>query len=292
MTHAYLKHWNSEIPFNKALYHSFSHKAMHTQFEIWIHHKDRQYAAQAAHEAFMLVDALENSFSKFIPNSDISRINKAEKDQTIHVDESTFACLQKSMAMYNQTGKAFDISLGTGLGQLYLDEVYGMITKGKKNIKLDLGGIGKGSAVDGMVDLLKDWDIESALVHGGASSVSAYGQTAHELGWPITLSNPWMEEETLYYLDMMNISIGSSGLLKGLHIIKPDVGEPIQENRAVWVSGPDAITTDALSTTFMILTLDEIRSFTKGNQDIDALVLTKINDDGAIAIHPFGKWPI
>ena len=292
MTHAYLKHWNSQIPFNKALYHSFSHKAMHTKFEIWIHHKDGKYAAQAAHEAFILVDALESIFSKFIPNSDISRINKTEKDQTIHVDESTFACLEKSVEMFNQTDGVFDISLGTGLDQLHLDERKGTISKGKKEITLDLGGIGKGFAVDRMVDLLKDWDIESAFVHGGASSVSAYGKTEQGLGWPITLSNPWAAEKTLYYLDMMNIAIGSSGLLKGPHIIRPDIGEPIEENQAVWVSGPDAVTTDALSTAFMILTLNQIRSFTEANQDIDTLVLTKTNDDGAIAIHPFGKWPV
>ena len=55
--------------------HRFSHKAMATIYEIFIVHEDANYAQQAAYEAFFELDKLEQELSRFIENSDISRIN-------------------------------------------------------------------------------------------------------------------------------------------------------------------------------------------------------------------------
>ena len=53
----------------------FSHAAMATVFEVHAVHADARYAAQGAHAAFDLVDRLERELSRFLPNSDITRIN-------------------------------------------------------------------------------------------------------------------------------------------------------------------------------------------------------------------------
>ena len=55
--------------------HRFSHQAMATTFEVFIVHGDARYAEQAAWAAFDELDRLEAELSRFIENSDISRIN-------------------------------------------------------------------------------------------------------------------------------------------------------------------------------------------------------------------------
>ena len=63
--------------------HRFSHEAMATVFEVRAVHADAGYARQAAHAGFELVDRLEQQLSRFVPNSDIARINSlsAGKDR-------------------------------------------------------------------------------------------------------------------------------------------------------------------------------------------------------------------
>ena len=53
----------------------FSHEAMATVYEVYAVHGNRTYAAQAAQAALDLVDRLERELSRFVPNSDITRIN-------------------------------------------------------------------------------------------------------------------------------------------------------------------------------------------------------------------------
>src|SRR5205085_188119 len=73
--------------------HRFSHEAMATYFEIYAAHRDRPYAAQAAQAAFDLVDRLERDLSRFLPNSDIARINHLAPGAATPVSPSTLECL-------------------------------------------------------------------------------------------------------------------------------------------------------------------------------------------------------
>ena len=62
--------------------------------------------------------------------------------------------------------------------------------RGTGGARLDLGGIGKGYAVDRMAEVLEEWEIPRALVHGGYSSVLALEAPPDRDGWPLTLSAP------------------------------------------------------------------------------------------------------
>ncbi len=63
--------------------HRFSHKAMATVFDILIYHDNYSYALQAATESFAQLDLLEQDLSRFVENSDISRINQLNQVQLI-----------------------------------------------------------------------------------------------------------------------------------------------------------------------------------------------------------------
>jgi len=86
--------------------HRFSHQAMAATFEIFICHKDNLYAKHAAHAAFEELDRLEADLSRFIENSDISRINTLEPHRPLPIGTPAFQCLQLCLALCEQTNGA------------------------------------------------------------------------------------------------------------------------------------------------------------------------------------------
>ena len=216
----------------------FSHEAMATVFEVHGVHADRRYAAQAAQAAFDLADRLERELSRFLPNSDITRVNHLAAGQRTQVSPSTLECLVIAQHMFDLTGGAFDVSIGTGLAslKLELDEFVVRATHG--GVQVDLGGIGKGYAVDLMAELLEEWGLDSALVHGGFSSVLALEPPPGRDGWPLTFSDPAEPSRVLARLSVRQTALSASGLRKGDHIVDPRTGEPARGRLAAWVAVP------------------------------------------------------
>jgi len=137
--------------------HRFQHEAMATVFEVHAVHPDARYAAQAAQAAFDLADRLERELSRFIPNSDIGRINALAAGERTRVGPTTMECLVIARHMFDLTGGTFDVSIGTGLPSLELDTDNVLVRATSSGVRLDLGGIGKGYAVDLMAELLGEW---------------------------------------------------------------------------------------------------------------------------------------
>ena len=101
------------------------------------------------------------------------RINALATGQATRVSPETMECLEIARRMYRLTGGAFDISIGTGLEELELVPEDFEVRVRDGRVRLDLGGIGKGYAVDRVADLLGEWEVPRTLVHGGFSSVLA-----------------------------------------------------------------------------------------------------------------------
>jgi len=279
--------------------HRFSHQAMATLFEIVIFHEDRAYSQQAAAEAFRIADGLETDLSRFIPNGDIGRINALQAGESTRVGIHAFACLERSLELGLETGGCFDIFIGsmkdarnvgglrsgragaeavfqkrTGQAPLELSgESFEVRACGR--VAVDLGAFGKGYAVDRLAESLREWDIGSALVHGGRSSVFAFGSLADGSGWPVTVSDPRDRRKILRRFELNDRAMGASGLEKGSHIFDPRTGEPVRGRIAAWVLGPDAATADALSTAFMVMEPEAIRAFCSGHPELQAMVMTK-----------------
>ena len=151
----------------------FSHEAMNTVFEVLVAGADARYAAEAAQAAFALVDRLEGELSRFRHNSDITRINHLTAGERTRVGEAALECLVIARHVYDLTDGAFDIAIGTGLPSLELDAEAYEVHATADGVRVDLGGIGKGYAVDLVAELLEDWGLERAFVHGGFSSAVA-----------------------------------------------------------------------------------------------------------------------
>ena len=297
----------------------FSHEAMVTTFEIIIVHEDERYAQQAAAAAFDEVDRLECELSRFIENSDISRINNLPANQPLRLGLDAFECLQLSRRIYAETNGAFDITIGpllscwrnedgtprtpsaeqlnlarqrTGTNLLQLDEAEHTVQLLANPIQIDLGGIGKGYAVDHIAELLRDWSINTALISGGYSSVLALDAPPGTKGWPLTLSNPVNRKQILIRPNLQNLALSGSGLQKGQHIIDPRTAKPVQGKRAAWSSAPDAATADALSTAFMIMSPGQIKQYCSCHPNTLAMIILQEQNKETQKdkILQFGPW--
>lgn len=280
--------------------HRFSHPAMNTLFEILINHPDVQYAAQAAHEAFLLLGHLEHNLSRFISNSDISRINYSP-GRPVPIGEHTAECLRMARQLEKETLGYFNIAVGAVIDQVKagretridsnvkmdfeLDTKH-FLASVPEPVKLDLGGIAKGYAVDNMIALLRDWEIGSALVHGGQSTVFAYGNTGGNQGWPVSVHDPFGGQKSR--IINLTHAMAASGLEKGFHIVDPGTGRPPSTNQAAWSFAPAATEADALSTAFMLMTDSDISRFCDSRTGYGALKM-RIQDE-RILISAFGEY--
>jgi thiamine biosynthesis lipoprotein len=299
--------------------HRFSHDAMATVFEIFIVHDDARYAAQTARAAFDGLDKIEQRLSRFIENSDISQINNLGAHQPLQLGLDAFRCLRLSAGVYNQTDGAFDITIGsllncwlnedkatpgpspqdlgsarqhTGMTLLELNETSHTVTLSASPVRIDVGGIGKGYAVDRMAQLLREWSIAGALIHSGRSSVLALGPPPRAKGWPVTLTNPGNSGEILAHLCLCDQALSGSGLQAGAHIIDPRSGLPAEDKHAAWASASDAATADALSTAFMVMSPAQIENYCLQHPDTLAVIILqdKPTETQGKKVLQFGPW--
>jgi thiamine biosynthesis lipoprotein len=297
----------------------FSHEAMATTFEIIVVYEDERYARQAAAAAFNEVDRLEGELSRFVENSDISRINNLLSNEPLLLGLDAFECLRTSARLYAETNGAFDITIGsllkcwrnkdgsrrtpsedeielarqhTGTYLLELDETELTIKLPAGPVQVDLGGVGKGYAVDRAGELLREWSIDSALISGGYSSVLALDAPPGTKGWPLTLSDPADRKQILARPCLRGGALSGSGVQKGGHIISPRTGRPVEGKLAAWSSAPDAATADALSTAFMIMSPDEIkRHCTLHPERLAMVIMQEQAEQGQKdRILHFGRW--
>jgi thiamine biosynthesis lipoprotein len=269
---------------------------MATVFEVYVANADHAYAAQAARAAFDLVDLLEHELSRFISNSDITRVNQLAAGEQTQVGASTLECLVIARHMFELTAGAFDISIGTGLPTLRIDPDDFLVSATRDGVQVDLGGIGKGYAVDLVGELLEEWGLEQALVHGGFSSVLALEPPEGQAGWALTMSDPGMPSRVLQRLCVRQTALGASGVRKKDHIVDPNTGTPVRGRLASWAVVPRpqctnrdaapeighrvaaAAVADALTTAFMMLAVEEIEGLCQRSAGLEAWILPDPGD--------------
>ncbi len=288
--------------------HHFAHEAMATVFEIYITDDDETYARQGAQAAFAEVDRLELEMSRFISNSDISRLNDAISGETVDLGMDVFECLSRAREMYDKTSGAFDISVGalyscwlnddrtlrqpsdeelaracelTGLDHLKLNEEDFSAEVLTEGVQFDLGGIGKGYAAEKMAEILREWSLRQALVLAGASSVLSVSVPEGMTGWPIKLRHPDNHEDVLARFELTEGAISGSGNQKGQHIIdaRSVEGVPVEGRLAAWAMAPDAVTADALSTAFMLLLAEDIDDYCLANPGTAAIIVPHVGSE-------------
>ena len=179
---------------------------MGTRFELVLVADDPERLRPTAEAALHLIETWHHRLTRFEPDSLVSFINRTAAARPVRLDRETyelFACCQH---VWEASNGAFDITVGplmerlgfhdlgqsagdvvTGMKQLELDPEKATIRFRTKGVSLDFGAIGKGHALDQAADALRSGGVESALLHGGTSSVVAIGHPPDLKGWRVGL---------------------------------------------------------------------------------------------------------
>jgi thiamine biosynthesis lipoprotein len=142
------------------------------------------------------------------------------------------------------------------------------------DVQVDLGGIGKGYAIDRVVASLRDWSIDAGLIHSGQSSVYALRNPPGCEQWSIALRDPANHAETIGRAALKDAALSGSGrALHGDHIIDPRSGRPVTDRLGAWALAQSAALSDALATALMVMSPQEIERYCHTRPGISALVV-------------------
>ena len=274
---------NSPFPINDARH--FSHDAMNTSFSLRIRGMNEVTARGMARECFDQIDALEARLSRFMEGSDVWRINRMQSGETLFLNEATHQCLLRALNAHAQTGGLFDITLGTAIehrksspgeippaltGTLSIHPDTPAITCIEAGREIDLGGIGKGFALDQLRTLLEDWGAHDALLCAGASSILAIGPNP----WPIDIHGTM---ETLR-IEIRDQALSASGItIQGDHIVHPQGTDAMPKQRCnrIWVSAANATSAEVWSTALMLVEPDELASFIESRNELQSVIIER-----------------
>lgn len=241
-----------------------AHEAMATTFEARIRGVEPRYARQAAQACFVEVDRLEQLLSRFVEGSDVHRINRLRAGESIRLSEECHACLRLAEQATAVTGGLFDVTRGRpdATGRLVLHPDEQTITCGTPGRELDLGGIGKGFALDRLRPVLADWEITDALLSAGGSTVLAVGE------WPVTLRGTHAAHE----ISLRHAAVSGSGTAaQGAHIIAPPGMDRPYRWQRVWVRAGTGALSDALATAAFLMDEAELRAFAAHEPAVEGL---------------------
>lgn len=244
---------------------------MTTSFEVIVAGQEQAYARQASAAVFREIDRIEKLISRYDAGSDVGQINLQPAGESVRVGIETLECLERAVWAHEVTGGLFDPTVGTGFQWLEIDrEKFSVGWKNEGRGQLDLGGIGKGYAIDKAAEVLADWEVAEAVISGGTSTVLALGKA-----WEIGVGGPWGEKAGLTKLKLKDKALSGSGTeVKGAHIMNPKTGKPAGRHLAAWAVHVSAAAADALSTAFMMMDDAAIRELCRKYSGTAAYVVT------------------
>jgi len=260
----------------------FSHQAMATTFEILTHDRRGRYCSQAANEAFALLDRLETQLSRFLSNSDVARINASTPGQWVLVELETIECLLEATDAWTLTAGGFDITTCGLMDRIKIDPDGKSVARQSEALRIDLGGIGKGFALEQMAKVMSDWRIQDVLLHAGSSTVLAMdGQ------WPVSISCP-LDGRILGTVSLHSAALSCSSQTRRPHIIDPATGRPADRAVCSWVMTTKAGMADALSTGLLVAGEDTAQAVCR---QLDRTAVFLVVKDGKWCEGiPFGGW--
>ena len=295
----------------------YSKPAMACQFQLLFNMHQYPQSGAATGEAFELIDQLEDQMTVYRDHSEISQLNRTAFQHPVKTEHRLFELLQTAKEIHRETDGAFDVTAGqlsklwgfeqrsakipdqraiqttlqtVGSQHITLDTTAQTISLTTEGVKINLGGIGKGYAIDRTGGLLRMEGISDFAIHGGQSSVLCAGNNVTEnqrsgkdaqTGWPIGLSHPVLPEIRLATFHLKDQALGTSGSgRQGFfhegkrfgHIIDPRTGWPADRFLSTTVISPSAALSDALATAFFVMTLEEIETYCRTHTDVAAVI--------------------
>lgn len=286
--------------------------AMGCDFEVFAFGEDTGLLRSAAEAALEEIERVENLLSHYLPESEVSYINAHAAQQPVRVHPEVYDLIALAVRLSHETHGAFDITVmplircwgffagsgqipnhntlvetlqRVGVEHIHLDPEQNSIFFDAEGVEVHLGAIGKGYAVDKAIEVLREAGVQAAMVHGGHSSVRAYGALPGTGGWQLNLPHPLNPERSIARLLLRDGAISTSSQTEQYferggrrygHILDPRSGLPVQnELLSVSVLAKEATITDALSTAFLVLGEAGIRDYVRSDSLVQVLALRR-----------------
>jgi len=266
-----------------------SHDAMGTTFEVVAYGPEREYLAAVINEVFEEIDRLEQRITNYRPDSELSHINRTAARRSVVVEPGLFRLIGDSIRYSSETSGAFDVTIGplmktwgffqqrgrvpddaeiaqvlktVGHTHVKLDATARTVSFNVIGVQLDLGGIGKGFAVDRAVEILRSSGVTNALISSGTSSIYALGAPPQAKAWTITLRDPFDAEKGADVIHLKNCSVSTSGNYENFfklngktysHVMDPATGRPVEGMLSTAVLALETTESEALSTAFYVM---------------------------------------
>jgi len=263
---------------------------MATTYSVVLYGDSHDRMEEAANAAFAEVERLDRLLSVYRGDSAWSEINRLAAQRPVAVAPEVFDLISRCLQYSRDSQGAFDITIGpltkawgffkaagrlpsraeiatalarTGYRHIILDHAAGTVQFDIDGVEINPGGIGKGYAVDRIVEILRRRGLTTALVMASSSSIYGMGTPPDEpRGWKIEIpdpTRPTLHSATQVFLKDMSLST-SAGYVRTFradgralsHIIDPRTGYPAQGMLMVCVTAERTIDSEAWTKPFFI----------------------------------------
>lgn len=257
---------------------------MGTRFRVVVVHRDPERGRAAARAALDRVAELDERLSDYRPESELSRLSRASGGAPVPCSPDLWRVLALAAQVAERTGGAFDVTVGpvvrlwrragrrgelpgeeeleearrrTGPDLLQLDPAHRTARGRVPGMRLDLGGIAKGDALDQALEVLRSHGAAAGLVDGGGD-VAVFGAPPEAPGWTIAVEGLGPGAHVV----LRGGALASSGDayraveiagVRHSHLIDPRTGRALLGSRAAGVLARDAALADGLASALCVL---------------------------------------
>ncbi len=249
---------------------------------------------------------IDDLMSHYKPDSQISLINQRANSEPVQVDKELFDLIKLSTYYSQITEGAFDITYAS-VGYLYdyprhihpteeqiknalpavnwrnmlLDEAHHTVRFEHPGMRIDLGGIGKGYAVDRGIEILKARGVQHALVSAGGDSRIIGDHMGRP--WLVAIRHPDDPQKVVTRIPLSDVAMSTSGDyeryfdeggIRYHHIIDPRTGHSASKVRSATILAPTATQTDGMSKTAFVLGPEKTLEIINRMPDFDAVFIT------------------
>lgn len=278
---------------------------MGTEVSVYLWSDDAEQGQQALEAVFDEAARIDRLMSTYKDDSEISRINRLAANGPVQASEELLQLIERSLDISVLTLGAFDITYDS-VGQHYdfrsarrpdadtvdselenidyrlvrLDKAAGTVAFLQQGVRINLGGIAKGYVVERGVDILRYRGVQNAIVTAGGDSRLLGDRRGRP--WMVGIRDPRKEGEVAISVPLADEAISTSGDYERFfeeegvryhHIIQPRTGEPAGGMRSATVFGPDAVITDALSTSVFVLGVEDGLTLIATLPDYESIVI-------------------
>ena len=278
---------SARAPSAPAVFHH-SCLAMGTRFSMVLPGVEAAAGEGLADFAESHLRSQERLMSRFDPNSPVSELNRCSADETFTPPPALWKVLWQCREHWQRTRGSFDITqrplnrlwrehlergespsgnainetrAHTGMERICFDPSARTIKFQAAGMGIDLGGFGKGYALEQLAAYFRERNVMGAFLSFGESSVTVIGSHPHGPAWPVGIANMFHPETAVHTFLLRDTSLSTSGTAPFNqtggpqtfgHIINPRDGHPIAGHRTMSVASPNAADAEVLSTALLV----------------------------------------